>query len=70
MVIVEPPPAVIEEGLKVAVRPGSVEVKERATVPGAPMTVVLIEVVRLDPWTAPRFVGLAEIVKSQHTPNP
>src|SRR5258708_7012025 len=30
MVIVEPPPAVTEEGLKVAVRPGSVETKDRA----------------------------------------
>jgi hypothetical protein len=70
IVIVEPPPAVIEEGLKLAVRPGSVEVKERETVPGVPMTVVLIEVVRLEPWTAPVFVGLAEIEKSQQTPKP
>jgi lipoprotein-anchoring transpeptidase ErfK/SrfK len=49
MVIVEPPPAVIEEGLKVAVRPGSVEEKERATVPGLPITVVLIAAVMLEP---------------------
>ena len=49
IVIVEPPPAVIEEGLKVAVRPGSVEEKERATVPGVPITVVLIAAVMLEP---------------------
>src|SRR5258708_25680739 len=70
MVIVEPPPAVIDDGLKVAVRPGSVERKERATVAGVPTTVVLIAAVMLVPWTVPVFVGLAEIVKSQHTPNP
>src|SRR5258708_10632240 len=70
MVIVEPPPAVIDDGLKVAVRPGSVERKERATVAGVPTTVVLIAAVMLVPWTVPVFVGLAEIVKTQHTPKP
>jgi hypothetical protein len=49
IVIVEPLPAVTEEGLKVAVKPGSVEVNDSAMVPVVPMTVVLIAVVMLVP---------------------
>jgi hypothetical protein len=70
IVIVEPPPAVTEVGLKLAVSPGSVEVNESAIVPGVPMAVVLIAVVTLEPWTALRLVGLAEIVKSLPRPTP
>src|SRR5258708_339355 len=70
MVALELSPALIEDGLKVAVTPGSFVSADSTTVPAAPTSVVLTEIVMLAPWTMPRLLGLAEIEKSQQTPNP
>jgi hypothetical protein len=61
---VELPPALIEVGLSVAVRPAGEEETDRATVPGAWIWVVLIALVALEPWAMLREVGLAAIEKS------
>ena len=64
-------PAAIESGLNVAVTPGSVVSADRATVPAAPMIVVLTALVGFGPPTIILIeVGFAEIEKSRAMPTP
>jgi hypothetical protein len=58
------PPALIEAGVRVADTPGADEEADKAIVPGPPITLVLIELVAVEPWTMLRALGLAEIEKS------
>src|SRR5882672_1112783 len=69
--MVDPAPAVIVLGLKVAVTPGSEVKAESAMVPAIPIAVVLSEMVGIGlPRIMLIVVGLAEIAKSLARPSP